>query len=340
MAKVVISDILKRRAEENSARANTGNASGAAGEYDTLFGLGDIGDVRAESVAADLPLAKLVPYERHPFRPYAREELVALAASIEEHGLQHPVIVRPRDGGKYEILSGHNRVRAFGLNNEKRIPAVVVNADDRRAAMIVTETNLRQRKKLLPSEKAFAYKLQLDAVKHQGKKTLCETAEASNDAGSEASTQIAWKSESAQKLANEHDVSKDEIRRYIRLTFLIPGLLELVDENKIPFIAGVELSYLHETGQEAILRYFCANKGKKPSIEAAKALRAWAEAGKPLDDAADAEKCFEGNASRKRAGPKGPIVFKRKTFAPYLNRIPKGTDLESLFLEFLKERFG
>jgi ParB family chromosome partitioning protein len=334
MAEAALSEVLKRRAEENSARAYTEDS---AAEYDALFGLGG---GRQGTVAAKLPLEKLVPYGKHPFRPYTDEELLALANSIREHGLQHPVIVRPLAESKYEILAGHNRVSAFKLNGEKRIPAVVADADDCRAAMIVTETNLRQRKKLLPSEKAFAYKLQLDAVKHQGKKTVSETAEASNDAGFGTSAQIARKCESAQKLAREHDVSKDEIRRYIRLTFLIPDLLALVDENKIPLIAGVELSYLRETQQEAVYGYFFADKRGKPNIEAAKALRAWAEAGKSLIDADDVKSCLEKSASRKRSESKGPITFKRKTFAPYLDRIPQGTDLEALFLEFLKERFG
>jgi ParB family chromosome partitioning protein len=335
MAKAGISEILKRRAEENAAGAGSEDSSA---DYDALFGLG--GGRPEFNVTTKLPLSRLVPYGKHPFRPYANEELLALAASIREHGLQHPIVIRPRGDGKYEILSGHNRVRAFEMNGEKQIPAVTVNADDCRAAMIVTETNLRQRKKLLPSEKAFAYKLQLDAIKHQGKKTVFETVEVSNDAGLATSAQIARKSESAQKLANEHAVSKDEIRRYIRLTFLIPGLLALVDENKIPLIAGVELSYLHETGQEAVLRYLCAGKGRKPNIEAARALRAWAEEKRPLVNAEDVGKCLEERMPRKKAESKNTITFKRRTFAPYLNRIPQGTDLESLFAEFLKERFG
>jgi ParB family chromosome partitioning protein len=334
MAKAALSDILKQRAEENSERTYS---EGAANDYDALFGLGE---GRRGPIPAKLPLARLVPYGKHPFRPYTDEELLALASSIRENGLQHPVVVRPLAESGYEILAGHNRVSAFKLNGEKAIPAVVVNADDCRAAMIVTETNLRQRKKLLPSEKAFAYKLQLDAVKHQGKKTLSETVEASNDAGSVTSAQIARKCESAQKLASAHDVSKDEIRRYIRLTFLLPDLLARVDENKLPFIAGVELSYLHEAGQAAVYGYFFTDKRGKPGIEAAKALRAWAEAGKPLRNADDVKSCLEKCASRNRSGSKGRIAFKRKTFAPYLDRIPKETDLEALFLEFLKERFG
>jgi ParB family chromosome partitioning protein len=329
-----IAEILKQRADENSAAAFSPDETA---EYDSLFGLGC---KRPEPTMAKLPLSKLVPFAEHPFRLYGEEKLLMLAGSIKEHGLHHPIIVRPRTGGNYEILAGHNRTEAFRLNGEMMIPAIVTEADDCRAAMIVTETNLRQREKILPSEKAFAYRLQLDAIKHQGKKAEGGTAEASNDAGLTGCVQIEHKSKSRDEVAASNGVDRNEVQRHIRLTFLISGLLELVDENKIPFIAGVHLSYLREPQQKTVLEYCTADKNAKPSIKAARAICEWAKNGKPINDISDIEKCLAVKPSRKRSGSKGVITFKRKILVPYLDRIPKGTDLESLFLEFLKERFG
>jgi ParB family chromosome partitioning protein len=335
MAKADMSAVLKQRAEENFANVCREDTA----DYDILFGLGIDGE-RSEYAVTKLPIIKLIHYGKHPFRIYDGNKLLDLAVSIKEHGLLHPIIVRPIAGGKYEILAGHNRVEASKLNGEPMIPAIIVNVDDNRAAMIVVETNLRQREKLLPSEKAFAYKLQLDAIRHQGQKTENGIAETSNDADSTTCTQIEHKPKSRDKVAALNGVDRNEIQRYTRLTFLIPDMLRLVDENKLPFIAGVELSYLNESQQEVVRQYYFVNKNTKPGIEAARTIRDWADVQNPLNDAADVERCLEKQMPRKRSVPKGSITFKRKTFAPYLDRIPKGADLESLFLEFLKERFG
>jgi ParB family chromosome partitioning protein len=332
MPKSDISAILSQRARENS----DSDSENSTAEYDALFG---IGDKRPEPTVTKLPLIKLVPYSAHPFRPYTKDKLFSLAKSIKECGLHHPIIVRPLHGGKYEILAGHNRTEAFRLNGEAAIPAIIVNVGDCEAAMIVTETNLRQRERLLHSEKAFAYKLQLDAMKHQGKKTTDETSKASNANALQTSAQIARKSESAQELADEHSVGKDDIRRHIRLTYLIRSLLALVDDGNIPFIAGVDLSYLDDRQQNAVHQYFHVVQKGKINVKTARAIREWAQAGKPLNGADDVEKCL-GKTSHKRDGPKNTVTLGAKAFAPYLARIPQDTNLESLFLEFLKERFG
>jgi ParB family chromosome partitioning protein len=334
MAKADMAVILKQRAEENSVKA----CSEDTAEYDILFGL-ELGDGRPEYAVTKLPTAKLVSYSKHPFRLYDSNKLLDLATSIKDHGLLHPIIVRPIASGKYEILAGHNRAEAFRLNGEPMIPAIIVNVDDCLAARIAVETNLHQREKLLPSEKAFAYKLQLDAMRHQGKKTEYEIDEINNNAGFQTYAQIEHKPKSREKVAASNGVDRNEIQRYIRLTYLIQGLLDLVDIGGLPFIASVELSYLSERQQEAIHRYFYAERKTKVSVKTAQTIRDFAEAGKPLNEAADIEKCLN-MTSRKRDGPRNTITLKTKRFAPYLARVPKETDLESLFLEFLKERFG
>ena len=175
-----------------------------------------------------------------------------LCQSIEQQGLQQPIIVRPVTNDKYEILAGHNRVTAFRINGQGTIPAIVVEADDDQAAMIVTETNLRQLQKLLPSEKAFAYKLQLDAIKHQGKKRHENGNDSSSENGLVACVQIEHKQKSRDLVAGNNDVDANEIRRYIRLTYLLPDLLHLVDEGGLQPICRARR--FHPTSGQRILR--------------------------------------------------------------------------------------
>jgi ParB family chromosome partitioning protein len=331
--------MLKQRAAERNVSV-TDEKSEADIAYDFMFGLAERPPDTERSENGDLiPLASLVPYAKHPFKPYPKEKLKELAQSIRENGLQQPVIVRKTSDGRYEILAGHNRAAAFKLNGETRIPAIVVKANDDQAAMIVTETNLRQRDKLLPSEKAFAYKLQLDALKHQGKRSDDFEEKASCGNENATSTQIAWKSESANVVANRHNTSRDEIRRHIRLTYLIPELLQLVDCNKLAFIAGVELSYLMPEQQRAVHQACIVEKAARLDLKLSGFIREWAKDDGALGSAGDIENLLRKYAAV-TAKPARTVTFRRKTFEPYLARIPGDTDLEKLFAEFLRERFG
>ena len=300
--------------------------SGAALDksYNEMFGLPSV----TEEVVL-LPIRNLRHYEKDPFKDRLGDEMEKLAASIRENGLQYPIIVRPiKQAGQYEILAGRRRVNAVKANGEKEIKAIIRDVDDNESAMIVTETNLRSREKLFHSEKAYAYKLQLEAIKRQGKRT---------DLANGTSTQIAWKSESAQIIADKNDVSKDEIRRYIRLTCLIPQLLDLVDADKIPFVAGYNLSYLDEAAQTLVHAFFFdAEYGVKLDIKMAEAIKAAFKANNSLSDEMIEALCQE----RHDNGKPRNFSINRKKLQPYLGSLPDDDELERLFLEFIASRFG
>ena len=182
-------------------------------------------------------IANLHPFEGHPYQVRDDEEMDALVESIREHGILTPLIVRPLENipMEYEVISGHRRLHAAKRAGIQEVPAHVYALDRDAAAVMLVDSNLH-RERLLPSEKAFAYKLKMDALRHQGK--------TSRQAGEKWSVAV---------VSDAADESERQIHRYIRLTRLLPGLLNLVDEGRIAFTVGVELSYLMTDEQEAVL---------------------------------------------------------------------------------------
>jgi ParB family chromosome partitioning protein len=182
-----------------------------------------------------IAIDKLRAFENHPYKVQDNEEMEALAESIKEHGIVSPVIVRPLENttDEYEIISGHRRVMASRKAGITEAPALIVPLDRDGAAIVLVDSNLH-REHILPSEKAFAYKMKLEAIKHQGK----------------TSRQVVGKPESADKISDE---SGRQVQRYIRLTNLIPEILQYVDEGRISFTPAVELSYLNEQEQQDLL---------------------------------------------------------------------------------------
>ena len=322
MAKTSIRDVLSSRAAESSVITRYGEEDIA---YDAMFGLSS--ETRKNALV-EIPTTALVAYSKHPFKPYQPDKLAALVQSIKDNGLQQPIIVRRLRLGDYEILAGHNRTAAYREIGYAKIPAIIIEVDDDQAAIVVVETNLRQRDKLLPSEKAFAYKLQLDAMKHQG---IVGVRSGSN--------QVDWKNESANIVGQRNGVNINEIRRHIRLTELIQPLLDLIDTGKLAFMVGVDMSYLSEE-QQAIVHQVCiVSKQAKLDLKLSDAVRRQVRDGKGLESKADLLKLIHLHKEKSHITSK-TITFKRKTFAPILARIPKGDDLEALFLEFLKGRYG
>lgn len=181
---------------------------------------------------------KIYPFEGHPFKVQDNEEMNALIESIQEQGILSPLIVRPKENteDEYEIVSGHRRFRAAVKAGIKEVPALIVPLDRDSAAIAVVDSNLH-REHLLPSEKAFAYKLKMEALSHQGK----------------ALSQVATKSDSAAEIGKASNESRDTVFRYIRLTNLIPPILDMVDEGRIAFTPAVELSYLLPEEQRDLL---------------------------------------------------------------------------------------
>ena len=187
----------------------------------------------------EIRLTDLHPFKNHPFQVTKNEELRELAESIKENGVVTPAIARSRPEGGYELVAGHRRKAACELAGIAAMPVVVRELDDNTATIIMVDSN-QQRENLLPSEKAFSYKMKLEAIKRQGKRADL------------TSTQLAQKL-SVERIGDEHGESKDQIRRYIRLTNLIPGILKMVDDKRIAFNPAVELSYLPEDMQNKLL---------------------------------------------------------------------------------------
>lgn len=205
--------------------------------------LGLIGGEHIERVPIDL----LVPYENQPFKPYTEEALKELAEDIQENGLLSPIVVNKRNDGKLLILSGHNRAEAVKRNGDKIINAIVKNVDEATAMLILTNANLNQRQELLPSEKAFAYKMRYESQKRQGKRTDLKNEETNTD---------------ELKLKD----NERQIQRFIRLTELTEELLQLVDEKVMPMNAGVDLSYIEKSEQETLLD-FLKETGHKITLD-------------------------------------------------------------------------
>lgn len=205
-------------------------------DFDDLFKSSDQGET--SNAISSLPISKLQPFSKHPFKRHNAEKMRELADSIEEHGVIVPVLVRPMENGMYEIVAGHNRVEASTLAGKADIPCDVREMDDDTATIMMVDSNL-QRETVLPSEKAWAYRYKLEAIKSQGKR---------NDL---TSGQLVPKlMEARERVAEESGENYKQISRYIRLTHLIPQLLDKVDEKKLAFIPAVELSYLKEHEQK------------------------------------------------------------------------------------------
>ena len=206
----------------------------------------------------ELPLTELFPFKDHPFKVIDNESMLETAESVKQYGVLVPAIARPRDEGGYELVAGHRRKRACELAELETMPVIVRNLDDDAAIIIMVDSNL-QRENILPSERAFAFKLKLEAIKRQGARTDL------------TSTQVAQKL-SAEKVGDDAGVSKDQVRRFIRLTHLIPELLSMVDEKKIALNPAVELSFLKDEEQTDLLEAMDMEQAT-PSLSQAQRLK-------------------------------------------------------------------
>ena len=219
-------------------------------------------EVTQNNVIQDIPLSELHPFKNHPFRVTDDEAMLRTAESVAQFGVLTPAIARPRPEGGYEIVSGHRRFRALELAGLETMPVIVRDMDDDTAMITMVDSNL-QRESLLPSERAFAYKMKMDAMKHQGFRTDLTPG------------QVGPKL-TAQRIANNESAS--QVKRFIRLTNLIPELLAMVDEKKIAFNPGVELSYLSQEEQRGLLDAMVYGQAT-PSLSQAQRLKKLSQAG-------------------------------------------------------------
>ena len=212
-----------------------------------------------------VPITELHPFKDHPFKVLDDEAMLKTVESVALFGLLTPLVVRPRQEGGYEIISGHRRQHAAELAGLKTLPVIIRELDDDQAILQMVESNL-QRETIRPSERAFAYKMKLEALKHQGARTDL------------TSSQVGTKFRADKKLAAETDESARNVQRFIRLTHLIPELLELVDQKKISFNPAVELSYLTASEQRDFLQAM-EDSNHPPSLSQAQQIKKLSRAG-------------------------------------------------------------
>ena len=222
-------------------------------------------DVKKPKVEA-IPLAALTPFRNHPFKVKEDKEMAQLMRSIADAGVLSPALARPLPDGDYELISGHRRLAACKALGMDTMPVIVRDLTDEEAVITMVDSNL-QREHILPSEKAFAYKMKYDALKHQG-----------------TSSQLGTKLRTDELLAQNSSDSRNQIQRYIRLTHLIPDILKLVDEGKIALTPAVELSYLQTSEQEMLFSVMDSDE-VTPSLSQARRLRRMSEAQTLTDDA-------------------------------------------------------
>lgn len=221
--------------------------------YDSLFSTEEERqDERLEKVIS-LPINNIKDFHDHPFHVELDEDMLKLIDSIKENGMLMPALVRPTSDGSYEMVSGHRRKFAMNYLGMKEMNVIVRDLDDDQATILMVDSNI-QRENIRPSEKGYAYKMRLEAMKHQGKRIDIESKDIPVEYEKSSSNQVGWKSESAAKLGEQIGVSMNQIRRFIRITYLIKPLQDMVDgchenEIKIAFNPAVELSYLTESEQ-------------------------------------------------------------------------------------------
>ncbi len=244
-------------------------------EIDDFFSTQDERDDKTKEKIEEIDISLIDNFEKHPFKVVENDELKLLQESIKANGLLSPTIVRKKDNNRYEMVSGHRRKRACQLLGYEKIPCVVKDLTDDEATIIMVDSNLQQRQKLLPSEKAFAYKMKYEAIKHQG------TSLQQNITSCPVGTKI----RSDNLLAEEVGESARQIQRYIRLTYLIPELLVMADNNELkiePSMAlrpAVEISYLNEKEQQLLSKYIEMNL-VTPTVSQAQDIKKLSEEGK------------------------------------------------------------
>ena len=262
-----------------------------------------------------IPINELHPFTNHPFKVLDDEAMTRTVESIAQYGVLAPLIARPRpDGDGYEIISGHRRQYAAKLAGLDTLPVIVRQMSDDAAVILMVDSNL-QREHILPSERAFAYKMKLDAIKNQGARSDL------------TSTQVAQKL-SVEKVGDDAGVSKDTIRRFIRLTNLIPELLDMVDEKKIAFNPAVELSYLDESQQRDFLEAMNDTQNA-PSLSQAQQLKKMAQQGE-----FSYEKAFDVMGQEKKS-EKDTVTIKNETLRKYFPRSYTPKQMEEKIIQLL-----
>ena len=233
--------------------------------YDDIFSTEESRQEEQREQVRQIPIGELFPFKNHPFKVLDDDSMSDTVESVKQYGVLSPLIARPRPKGGYEIISGHRRQHAAELAGLETLPVIVRQMDDDAAIILMVDSNL-QREHILPSERAFAYKMKLDAMKNQGTRSDL------------TSTQVVSKLRSNEKLGAENNQSCETVRRFIRLTNLIPELLDMVDNKTVSFNPAVELSYLSPEQQQEVIRAMDDTQNF-PSVSQAKRIKKLAQDG-------------------------------------------------------------
>ena len=282
---------------------------------DDIFSTEESRQEQQREQVQQIPIGELFPFKNHPFKVLDDESMQRTVESVEQYGVLSPLIARPRPEGGYEIISGHRRQHAAQLAGLETLPVIVRQMDDDAAVLLMVDSNL-QRENILPSERAFAYKMKLEALKNQGARSDL------------TSSQIGTKLRADEKVAQDSGESRNQIQRFIRLTNLIPELLDMVDEKKIAFNPAVELSYLDESQQRAFLEAMNDTQNA-PSLSQAQQLKKMAQQGE-----FSYEKAFDVMGQEKRS-EKDTVTIKNETLRKYFPRSYTPKQMEEKIIQLL-----
>ena len=283
---------------------------------DDIFSTEESRQEQQREQVQQIPIGELFPFKNHPFKVLDDESMQRTVESVEQYGVLSPLIARPRPEGGYEIISGHRRQHAAQLAGLDALPVIVRQMDDDAAVLLMVDSNL-QRENILPSERAFAYKMKLEALKNQGARSDL------------TSVQVAPKL-STEKIGEEVGMSKDNVKRYIRLTNLVPELLDMVDEKKIAFNPAVELSYLDEAQQRDFLEAM-EDTQNAPSLSQAQRLKKLAQEGHFSYDVAFAV------MGEEKKDELDKVVIKNDTLRKYFPRSYTPKQMEDTIIKLLEQ---
>ena len=283
---------------------------------DDIFSTEESRQEQQREQVQQIPIGELFPFKNHPFKVLDDESMQRTVESVEQYGVLSPLIARPRPEGGYEIISGHRRQHAAQLAGLETLPVIVRQMDDDAAVLLMVDSNL-QRENILPSERAFAYKMKLEALKNQGARSDL------------TSVQVAPKL-STEKIGEEVGMSKDNVKRYIRLTNLVPELLDMVDEKKIAFNPAVELSYLDEAQQRDFLEAMNDTQNA-PSLSQAQRLKKLAQEGHFSYDVAFAV------MGEEKKDELDKVVIKNDTLRKYFPRNYTPKQMEDTIIKLLEQ---
>ena len=284
---------------------------------DDIFSTEESRQEQQREQVQQIPIGELFPFKDHPFKVLDDESMQRTVESVEQYGVLSPLIARPRPEGGYEIISGHRRQHAAQLAGLDTLPVIVRQMDDDAAVLLMVDSNL-QRENILPSERAFAYKMKLEALKNQGARSDL------------TSPQVAAKFRSDDAVAKDQGISGDTVRRYIRLTNLVPELLDMVDEKKNAFNPAVELSYL-DTNQQRDFLEAMNDTQNAPSLSQAQRLKRLAQEGHFSYDVAFAV------MGEEKKDELDKVVIKNDTLRKYFPRSYTPKQMEDTIIKLLEQ---